>query len=447
MAAEIATVYAGEFVAFQRRLLRSRILRARRGIVAEADRLARLQELSDAEEETQADLRRRERNLREREADLTALAAVQTGNARVVQPAAVPGAPSSPKPVRNLIAGIGLGLLLGIGLAVLFHLLDRRLNNPEDIETLFESPTLGAIPRTPALSAKGGKAATLPPSARESFRMLQTQMSYFNDHQPARSVAVISAAPGDGKSTVAWNLAVAGVDAGARVLLVEADLRNPTLASRCEDAVESGLSDVLSSRSELADVVHPVPVGAHGQNGGTTNRMDVVFAGPRPTNPRQLIASRQMRELVSLAEAAYDLVVIDTPPTSIVSDAIPIIRSVGGVLVVTRLRKSTRSEVAHLHEQLRNLDAPTLGIVINGVESSDGYYGAAFESARAYVGDPPCCCHRARSPRTSTAMQTIRRAPDALGLTALAYAAWGRCGAGAAPRWRNSAFIARRPRW
>lgn len=360
-AAAIGTAYAQEFVGFLRDILRSRILEARQKLAGQPA-------------------------LRSRESELTALAALQTGNARVVQPAAVPSGPSSPKPVKNLIAGVGLGLLLGVSLALLFELLDRRLNKPEEVETLFGRPIVGAIPHSPALASSGAEALELPPSDKESFRLLQTKLSYFNEEQSVRSVVVTSAASGDGKSTVAWNVAVAAADAGGRILLIEADLRAPQLASRFNIVTEDGLSDVLSGRSELSDVVHQVPIAVHGDNGKrTTSSMDVVFAGPRPSNPSQLIESRRMGQLMREAEAVYDLVIIDTPPPSIVSDAIPIIKRASGVLVVARLRKSTRTELSHLRDQLRNLNAVTLGVAVNSMEATDGYYGSLYGAARDYA--------------------------------------------------------------
>lgn len=389
-AAQIATAYAGEFVAFERSMLRARVLKARdnlarQAVQTEAQYRSLIQRStgSQADKAAAAALRKRLSDLQSREGDLTALAAVQTGNATVVQPATAPGSPTSPNPLRNVIAGIGLGLLLGVGLAVLFELLDRRLTKPEDVESLFGRPIVGAIPHSSALASSEPKA--LPPGDRESFRMLQTKMSYFNDDRPVKSVVVTSAASGDGKSTVAWNVAAAAAEAGGRVLLLEADLRNPNLASRFDIAVDKGLSDVLASRSELTDVVHHVPVGGHGHNGHrVTSFMDVVFAGRRPANPSQLIESRRMLELIRGCQLAYDLVVIDTPPPSIVSDAIPIIKLASGVLVVTRLRKSTRTEVSHLRDQLRNLNAVTLGVVINSTETGDGYYGATYGAVLEY---------------------------------------------------------------
>lgn len=429
LARRVADAYATQYIVFRRALDRSRIAAARVRIQAELRRAHRNtrvqgakidvqrrhiahqidalsqtnggrgeilnQRLDDLRGQRQA-LRDAEDQLRQRDNDLGTLSALQTGNAELVQHAFTPSSPVSPKPVRNLIAGIGLGLLLGIALAVVFELLDRRLRSPRDVETLFDRPIVGAIPRSIALAGKGGDALRLPAVDKESFRMLQANMRYFNADQPLESVLVTSAAPGDGKSTVSWNVAVAAAELGSKVLLIEADLRHPTFVKRFGMTVETGLSDILTGRAELADVARQVPVGsrrssrshhANGNGNGAASdaySMDVVFAGRLPANPRGLIASERMTALIREAEERYDFVVIDTPPTSIVSDAIPLVGRVSGVLVVTRLRKNTRDAAEHLRDQLQHLNANTIGIVVNSIEDQDGYYGSVYGYAREY---------------------------------------------------------------
>jgi capsular exopolysaccharide synthesis family protein len=196
-----------------------------------------------------------------------------------------------------------------------------------------------------------------------------------------RSVLVTSAASGDGKSTVAWHLARTAATLGARILVIEADLRNPSLARFAWNAGERpGLSALLAGYVPFDEVVTPIPVSLPGGNGAgpVSGTLHVVFAGEKPPNPTDLIESERMRQLIAHGEEHYDLVVIDTPPTSIVSDAIPLVKWVTGIIVVCRMGKSTRAVTAALRDQLRNLDAPVLGIVVNGVSVDTGYsYGYA----------------------------------------------------------------------
>jgi Mrp family chromosome partitioning ATPase len=158
------------------------------------------------------------------------------------------------------------------------------------------------------------------------------------------------------------------------VLLIEADMRRPAIASRIGVEPGAGLVDALGDGVLLGDVVSSVSLGDQG------GRMDVLCAGVSAGNgsagksPLALLASDRMGELIAAAEDSYDLVVIDTPPTAVVSDAIPLVKHVSGVLVVTRIGKNTRQSALHLREQLHNLHAHTLGIVINGADAADAYH-------------------------------------------------------------------------
>jgi capsular exopolysaccharide synthesis family protein len=410
LAARIANVYSEQYIAFRRAMDQGQVQTARVGIgrqlrvvVAAHDRLANSlaalrqqirQGAGGASSRELSRLRQRAANLsgesnalgdqesalRNRAGDLATLAALQTGGATLIQRADLPSSPSSPNRKRNLAAGIAIGLVLGIALAVLLELVDRRVRHPKEVETIFDRPILGAIPHRRELGRDGVR---LPALHKEPFRMLQANLHYAGGGQPVRSVLVTSAGEGDGKSTVAWNIGVAGADAGARVLLIEADLRHPSFAARCGWDVEEGLSDVLTGRCELAAVVHETSIGerGHGENGSAsltvTPTMDVLFAGRTAHNPGGLIASRRMSKLLGEAELAYDLVVIDTPPTPVVADAIPLIKQVSGVVVVTRLGKNTRDATARLRDQLHNLNASVLGVVLNSTEVRDGYYRAS----------------------------------------------------------------------
>jgi capsular exopolysaccharide synthesis family protein len=305
-------------------------------------------------------------------------------DAKLVQPASVPSAPSSPKPVRNAVLGAVLGIILGILLALLLDRLDRRIRDPREVERVFDRPILGAIPKSRALSED--RESHLPPGEAEAFRMLRANLRYFNIDQSIQSVLITSAAPGDGKSTVAWNLTAAFAGAGSRALLIEADLRHPTAAARHPLTPTPGLTNVISGEARLQDVAQKVPVPLR-QNGKTPSRtMDVVTAGPLPPNPTDLIESERMAEVIRAAEDLYDLVVIDTPPTAIVSDAIPLVTRVSGVIVVSRLGKSIRESLVHLRNQFRNLDAPTLGVVVNALGGNESGYGYGNTYGYSYEG-------------------------------------------------------------
>lgn len=215
--------------------------------------------------------------------------------------------------------------------------------------------------------------------------MLRANLRYFNVDRPIRSVLVTSAAPGDGKSTVTWNLAAATAQAGGAVLLIEADLRHPSLASPANDLWPApGLSNVLSGQTDVSEAIQTTAVGEPSEPSSKGRTMDVLVAGPLPPNPADLVESERMRSLLRDTVGRYDLVVIDTPPTSVVSDAIPLINEVDGVIVVARLGKSTRDSAVHLCHQLEQLNAHTLGIVMNGFRADGAGYGYGYGYGDSY---------------------------------------------------------------
>jgi tyrosine-protein kinase len=370
--AQIANTFAQEYIAFRREADRAKISDAQ-GLVER-----RLRGLSSAQRDgTQG------RSLRGRLEQLQLLSSLQTGNAELAQRAEIPSSPSSPRVVRNTVIGGVLGVVLGMGLALLFDRIDRRLRDPKEIEAMFDRPILGAIPDSPTLERSDSRIVRLRAQEAEAFRMLRANLRYFNVDRRVESVLVTSAAPGDGKTTVAWNLAVTAGSGGGRALLIEADLRHPALAQGLGLHGAPGLSTVLAGEASLHDIVQEIPV-PEGANGRAPRTISVLLAGPLPPNPTDLLESDRMRALIADASRSYDLVVIDTPPTSVVSDPIPLVPQVDGVIVVTRLSRTTREAALHLRNQLQNLEAPVLGVVVNAIGSDSETYGYEYGYAAEY---------------------------------------------------------------
>jgi capsular exopolysaccharide synthesis family protein len=327
--------------------------------------------------------------LTNRAQSLQILSQLQSGNVQVAQAATLPTSPSSPKITRNTVLGGVLGLLLGLGLAFLFERLDRRVKDPDDLERIYKLPMLGMIPDSPAYprhAAQGGDApAPLPPSELEVFRMLRARLRYFNVDRDLSTILVTSAASGDGKTTVVQNLAEAAASMGSRVLIIESDLRRPSLGERLALNRAPGLAEVLISAIPIEHAIQTTSV-ARGTNGTAASRssVDLLTAGAPPPNPAELIESHAMEQVLEWAAANYDLVLLDTPPLSVVPDAIPLLRRSDGVLIVSRLRKNTRDGAARMRDELTSLGAPLLGVVANGFKtrhapsySYDYYYAAA----------------------------------------------------------------------
>jgi polysaccharide biosynthesis transport protein len=373
-AAKLANLFAREFIAFRRDADRSKIASAQDLVQQQITRL------TPSERNTAQGTA-----LRQRAEQLQILAALQTGNAELVQPANVPSSPSSPKTVRNVAIALILGLLIGCGLAVLLERLDRRLKDPQQVSDLYGRPVIGAVPESREIGRTDQGFEDLPTNEAEPMRMLRANLRYFNVDREVRSVLVTSAAPGEGKSTVAKHLASAAASTGESVLLLEADLRRPTLKTRLRLSGETGLSQVLAGTRSLRSCIEEVDVAG---SGGERRTMSVLASGPIPPNPTDLIESDRMRQVLKAVGAKYDLVVIDTPPTSVVSDAIPLVKSVDGVLVVSRLGKTTRDSSIHLRNQLNNLGAYVLGVVVNSVTrgGSHGYgYGYGYGYSAEYT--------------------------------------------------------------
>jgi capsular exopolysaccharide synthesis family protein len=307
----------------------------------------------------------------------------QTGRVELVERATPDDNPISPKPLRNIVFGLAIGLVLGIALALLLEQLDRRVKREEDLTEATGLPKLAVIPKRKSFDRQHLGHAALSPAETEVFRMLRANLRYFNAQKQIKSVLVTSAEAGEGKSLVSLGLALAAVTSGERVLLLEADLRDPGLSKVLGLDAVGGLSGLLSgdAAGALEDAVTTVPAEKLADAVGAMT-LDVIPAGAIPPNPTELVESERMKELIGKAEEKYDFVIIDTPPVLVVADAIPLIFDVSGVLVVSGLGVSTRNSAADLAEQLERLKAPTLGLVANFAEhtgrSYEGYgYGRA----------------------------------------------------------------------
>jgi capsular exopolysaccharide synthesis family protein len=360
LSATIANTYARQFIAAR--------LKAARTAYAEAQRLVQAQlrptrSLSPPERRT---LLTQSRQLR-------LLEVMQTGNAELAQRAAVPDTPSSPLTKRNTAIGFALGLILGFALALLLERLDRRIKDIDDLEATVKLPVLGVVSensdlRTTRSNQPAGKLKM--PRETEEFGLLRARIRYASVDREPGILVIVSAAPGDGKTTIARNLALAYASAGSSVLFVEADLRQPDAAGQLGIVRWPGISEVLIEGMPLADAVQTVEFE---QDAGTTVKLDVLAAGRLlPPNPTQVIESQGMESLLLEAKERYGLVIVDTPPLAAVPDAFPLLPRADGVIVVTRLGQTRRDVVARLRETLASANAPLIGVVANGYRARRG---------------------------------------------------------------------------
>ncbi len=338
----------------------------------------------------------------------------ETELSRSAQP---PADPVSPHTVRNTLIGAVAGLLLGLAAAFVRDWMDRRVHSARDIEPVLGVPLLGRISESPALQLDPGL-RRLPAAEAEGFRMARVGIRYLDAAHEPRSVLLTSPQSGDGKTTVAFGLASAAATNGERTLLVEADMRRPTLAV-VVDPARAGLSTVLAGKASFDEAVQTVEVEA-GMD-GVTGTLDVLQSGPAPANPTQLLESERMHALLGEADGSYDLVVVDTPPATVLPDAIPLARQVDGVVVVAGLERDSVEELADLRDRLGQVDAPLIGSIANFAAAPDESY---FQYLRAHeeaiaesdavplrAVEPVPTGPRRRPPRKTPPRP--RRAPDA----------------------------------
>jgi polysaccharide biosynthesis transport protein len=293
--------------------------------------------------------------------------------ATTLAPALVPTDPSSPRSLRNLALGILLGVLLGVGTALLRNLLDTKIRSEHDVRAVTASPLLGVIGQDDKVPAHPIILREEPLSAAaESVRRLRTNLKFTDLGDHPRSIVITSAIPGEGKSTTAVNLAVAMADAGSRVILVDADLRRPSVAASMGMEGRVGLTTVLIGRAELRDVVQ------HWQN----STLDVLPSGRIPPNPSELLGSAAMERLLGQLTSSYDVVLLDTPPLLPVTDAAMLSSLVGGSLLVIGADRVHRPQLQQAIESLQTAGAHLHGVVVNKIarqESAAYAYDGGYE--------------------------------------------------------------------
>jgi polysaccharide biosynthesis transport protein len=313
-------------------------------------------------------------------ADLEAISATAASPVKIsiVSTPTVPTAPISPKPARNLALGVVLGLLLGLGLALLRDLLDTTIKGEKDCAEVTDSTVIGGIAFDPEAPKRPLIVQADPHSPRaEAFRTLRTNLQFIDAANHPRSIVFTSSLPAEGKTTTAANLAITMAAGGARVCIVEGDLRRPRLLEYMGLDGSVGLTNVLIGQADLGDALQQFSEG----------RLSVLGAGPVPPNPSELLGSAAMDKTLRELESRFDMVILDAPPLLPVTDAAVLSTIAGGTVVVVGVGLVDRD---HLARSLQSLDAVKgrlLGLVVNRLptKGADAYYyyrGFAPESPR-----------------------------------------------------------------
>ena len=296
--------------------------------------------------------------------------------------ATTPEDPSSPLMMQNILIGGAAGALLGVIVALVRGVTDRRIRSREEIETITGLPGVGMISTTNDLSDRHVLDFTgAPVAAAEQFRELRTNLRFLDVDNHPTVIAVTSGMPGEGKSTVATNLALALADDGESVCLVDADLRRPQVASYLGENLQTavGLSTVLAGEAEVDDVAQKV----------RAEGLSVITSGPQPPNPAELLGSQRFSALLAALSERYDYVIIDASPVLPVTDATLVAAAADGVLLAVRHANTTSDQLAQTSTNLRQVGAHVLGTVVTmSPLKVSGYgrkgYGYGYEStARA----------------------------------------------------------------
>lgn len=353
---------------------------------AQAVTLSAIQNRTTAQEASLTSLQDQLVSLRATYATLLAFSSAGAANLlSVIEPAVAPDTPISPRPLLNVLLASVLGLLISGAVILVAAYLDDRIKTPEDVEDVVGLPTLGSV------ASMGGdrgrseiyRLVTLlyPRSAvAESYRMLRSNLEFARVDRPIHTILVTSALPGEGKTVTAANLAIAFALEGRRVLLVDADLRKPAIHNLFDVPNTQGLTTMLRSDSvSLESVAHT----------NEQERLRVLTSGPLPPNPAEMLGSQRMLTVLQRLQASQDVLIIDSPPLRVVTDAAILSAFVDGTLLVIDARKSRRPAVRLGREALNRVNAQVLGVVLNRVPKPsnageplfDGYHEETEEVA------------------------------------------------------------------
>lgn len=303
----------------------------------------------------------------------------QAVRATTLAQAGVPMSSSSPNVPLNLALGLVVGLLLGLGVALIRNVMDTKVRSEQDVRALTDAPILGVIafddgvPSHPVILRDDPRGAPA-----EAIRRLRTNLQFVGAAGRSRSIVVSSSVPGEGKTTAAINVAVSVADAGSKVLLIDADLRRPSVAEYLGMEGRVGLTTVLIGKANLEDVVQPY----------SDTTLDVLTAGQVPPNPSELLGSIAMKNLLAVAAEKYDMVVIDSPPVLPVTDSAVLGRQVDGALIIAGMDRIHRPQLRDTLDSLDTGGCTVLGLVINKIARREvgsyvyerGYYSSKDET-------------------------------------------------------------------
>jgi capsular exopolysaccharide synthesis family protein len=316
---------------------------------------------------------------RQKEIDITG--PMKTNNVRVLERAIVPGIPVRPRPIQNLLLGLLMGVGVGVGLAFAIEALDNTLKTQADVEQFLGTPVLGLVPIIGA--APGAESVQVGDNLRERdlgvfldpksvaaecCRSIRTNILFMSPDRPLKIMVVTSPSPQEGKTTTAINLGVTMAEAGGRVLIVDTDMRRPRLHRSFGVPNQTGISSVIVGKATLEEAIKRTDVP----------NLDVLPCGPVPPNPSELLHTSRFGTVLSDCAKLYDRIILDSPPTSAVTDPAVLGNLADGVVLVIKAGETTREAAMHARRQLATAKARLFGVVVNAIDFSNPAYGYEY---------------------------------------------------------------------
>ncbi len=298
----------------------------------------------------------------------------------ILEAATLPGSPSSPDHTTNGLLGLVLGAALGVGAAFVRERFEDRFRGRPDVERVLGAPVLATVPKYDG-NRRGPKdlITLIDPkgAAAEAYRNLRTSLQFLSSQRGFKTILLTSASAHEGKTSTTANLALVLSQAGRRVVLVSADLRRPTLEEYFDVQAEAGLSSwLLDEERDIGNLVlgHPEMPNLY-----------LLPSGPVPSNPAELLTSPRLPELIQSLERQFDIVLIDSPPSLPVADAVILASHVGGVLLIIDAASTSRSAAVHAKEQIERVGGNLLGAVLNAFDpAASPYYYEPYYYSQYY---------------------------------------------------------------
>ena len=312
---------------------------------------------------------------RQKEIDITG--PIRSNNVRVLERATVPGVPVRPRPLQNLMIGLLLGLGTGVALAFVIEALDNTLKTQADVEQFLGVSVLGLVPVIGVGAAEAAQendhlrerdlGVFLDPKsiAAECCRSIRTNILFMSPDRPLRTMVITSPSPQEGKTTTAINLGVTMAEAGSRVLIIDTDMRRPRLHRSFGVPNQTGISTVMVGKATISEAVKRTDVP----------NLDVLPCGPVPPNPSELLHTERFAAVLAECGKLYDRVILDSPPTSAVTDPAVLGNLSDGVVLVVKAGETTRESAMHARRQLAGAKARLIGVVVNAIDFSNPAYG------------------------------------------------------------------------